>query len=91
MPLEPEIIHSDNLDGYRNKVEFTVGRMYAPPREGIDELWNPQAPICVGFNRGNLGKGISFVEKPDNIRVISPESIRVAHQFEELLSQCPQD
>ena len=41
MPLEPEIIHSDNLDGYRNKVEFTVGRMYAPPREGMDELWNP--------------------------------------------------
>ena len=61
MPLVPEIIHSDMLEGYRNKVEFTVGRQYAPPREGKDELWSP-GPICVGFNRGNLAKGISFVE-----------------------------
>ena len=89
MPLDPEIIHTDVLDGYRNKVEFTVGRMHAPAREGVDELWNPEGPICVGFNRGNLGKGISFVEKPDNIRVISAESIRVAKQFEEILQECP--
>ena len=25
MPLSDDIIHSDTLDGYRNKVEFTVG------------------------------------------------------------------
>lgn len=52
--------------------------MHAPPREGVDELWNAKAPVCVGFNRGNLGKGISFVEKPDNIKVNSAESIMVA-------------
>lgn len=78
MPLDPEIIHTDVLDGYRNKVEFTVGRMYAPPREGHDELFNKEGPVCVGFNRGNLAKGIQFVEKPDAIRVNSAESLIVA-------------
>ena len=58
LPLDAEIIHTDTLDGYRNKVEFTVGRMFAPPREGIDELFNSEGPVCVGFNRGNLSKGI---------------------------------
>ena len=32
MPLDAEIIHTDVLDGYRNKVEFTVGRQYEPAR-----------------------------------------------------------
>lgn len=91
MPLSPEIIHTDNLDGYRNKVEFTVGRMYAPPRDDVDELWNNQAPVCVGFNRGNLAKGISFVEKPDNIKVNSVESIIVAKQFEEIVLESPSE
>ena len=91
MPLEPEIIHTDVLDGYRNKVEFTVGRMYAPPREGVDELWNTKAPICVGFNRGNLGKGISFVERPDNVRVISAQSVQVAKSFEQIVHECPEE
>ena len=78
LPLDAEIIHSDRLDGYRNKVEFTVGRMYAAPRAGVDELYNREGPVCVGFNRGNLAKGIQFVEKPDNIRVNSQDSLIVA-------------
>ena len=85
MPLDDEIIHTETLDGYRNKVEFTVGRMYAAPREGVDELYNPMGPVCVGFNRGNLAKGIQFVEKPDNIRVNSDESLFVAHEFEQIV------
>ena len=84
MPLEDEIIHSDMLEGYRNKVEFTVGRKYAPPREGKEELWGP-GEICVGFNRGNLAKGISFVESPENIKVNSAESLIVAKKFEKIV------
>jgi len=90
MPLNPEIIHADTLEGYRNKVEFTVGRVYAPPREGVEELWNTEAPICVGFNRCNLAKGIEFVEKPDNIKVNSVESVFVAKQFEEIVLESPE-
>ena len=41
MPLDPEIIHTEVLDGYRNKVEFTVGRMYSSPQEGSEALWDP--------------------------------------------------
>ena len=78
LPLDDDIIHVDNLDGYRNKVEFTVGRIYEPPREGVDELWNDEAPVCVGFNKGNLSKGISFIEKPDCIRLNSAEALLVA-------------
>ena len=64
MPLDPEIIHSETIDAYRNKVEFTVGRRYAPPAASASgQLWDPKAPICVGFNRGHLAKGILFVEE----------------------------
>ena len=83
LPLDPQIIAcEDKLEGYRNKVEFTVGRIYEPAREGHDELWNQEAPICVGFNRSNLTKGIEFVEQPDDIKVNSKESIIAAKQFE---------
>lgn len=78
LPLSGDIIHSERLDGYRNKVEFTVGRIYEPAREGVEELWNTEAPICVGFNRGNLVKGIEFVERPDSIKVNSQDSLIIA-------------
>ena len=84
--MSDEIIHSDALEGYRNKVEFTVGYQYAPPREGEDGLW-AKGPICVGFNRGNLAKGISFVEKPDSIKVNSAESLIVAKKFEKIVAE----
>jgi len=79
IPLEPEIIaNHDLIDGYRNKVEFTVGRGYSP-KDG------PAGEICVGFNRGNMSKGLIFVDKPDTIRVNSKESIQVAKQFESIV------
>ena len=90
MPLNPEIIHSEVIEGYRNKVEFSVGRIYEPPRQGVDELWNADAPICAGFNRVNLHKGIEFVEKPDNIRVNSAESLLLAKQFERIVVESPE-
>ena len=35
MPLSDDIIcNKDLIDGYRNKVEFSVGREYAPPVGG---------------------------------------------------------
>ena len=65
MPLEDEIIcYPEMIDGYRNKVEFSVGRPYAPPqddslnKDGQPLLFDENAPICVGFNRGNLSKGL---------------------------------
>jgi len=47
------------LLGYRNKVEFTIGRRYE------------NNEICVGFNKGNMNKGILYVDYPDNIKAIS--------------------
>lgn len=89
--LQPEIIHTDVLDGYRNKVEFTVGRGYAPPREGTEELWSPEGPINVGFNRGNLSKGISFVESGEAVRVNSANSLHVAKVFEQIVREGPKE
>jgi len=43
------------------------------------------AEIIVGFNRGNLAKGISFVDKPDEIRVNSNESLVACKRFEKIV------
>lgn len=40
----------------------------------------------MGFNIGNISKGILFVEEPDQIKVISQESIQVAKKFEAFVS-----
>ena len=40
-------------------MEFTIGRRYEDNE------------ICVGFNKGNMNKGIIFVDYPDNIKSIS--------------------
>jgi hypothetical protein len=45
------------------------------------------AEIIVGFNRGNLAKGISFVDKPDEIRVNSKESLVACKRFEKIVQQ----
>lgn len=60
-------------DQYRNKVEFTIGRRYQDNK------------ICVGFNTGNLSKGITFVDYPDGIKTNSVESVQVAKQIENLV------
>ncbi len=88
---DSEIIHTNVLNGYRNKVEFTVGRGYAPPRQGVDELWNAQAPINVGFNRSNLSKGISFGENGDKVKVNSSQSAYVAAIFQEIVRNGPKE
>jgi hypothetical protein len=54
------------INEYRNKVEFTIGRRYE------------DNAICVGFNKGVINRGIMYVDFPDNIKVISKESIMVA-------------
>lgn len=43
-----------------------------------EELWDKKAPIIVGFCQSNLSKGLCFVEKPDEIKVNSQESLLVA-------------
>jgi len=81
--LDPKVICCpESTDGYRNKVEFTVGRPYAGPDAEASE-----EEIIVGFNRGNLAKGISFVDKPDEIRVNSKESLVACKRFETIVQQ----
>jgi len=60
-------------DQYRNKVEFTIGRRYQ------------DNAICVGFNTGNLSKGITFVDYPDGIKTNSKESVEVAKIVERIV------
>ena len=67
-PLQKVIrCDEDYIPGYRNKVEFTIGRKYA----GLKN----KGPICVGFNKGNMSKGILYVDDPDKITVIPQRSI----------------
>lgn len=79
-PLEKVIeCDQDYILGYRNKVEFTIGRKFVG--------FGKEGPICVGFNQGNLAKGILYVDIPDNIKVISAESIQVAKELERIVVQ----
>ena len=79
-PLEKIIECDENVrEGYRNKVEFTVGRKFA----GIGE----EGPICVGFNKGNMAKGIMYVDEPDDIKVCSKESIIVAKIMKTIITK----
>ena len=58
LPLEEEVINNGaRIDGYRNKVEFTIGHKYNLEAEKIDG-------VCVGFNVGDSSKGINFVDDP---------------------------
>lgn len=80
-PLEKIIeCDPDYIPGYRNKVEFTIGRQFA----GLP-LSENKGPICVGFNQGNMSKGIMFVGKPDGVKVISQLSIKVAKIIEDIV------
>lgn len=66
---------ADYINEYRNKVEFTIGRRFEDNE------------ICVGFNKGNLNKGIIYVDYPDNIKVISEESILAAKTLETVIKE----
>lgn len=59
--------------------------MYAPSTDP-ERLWD-EGEICVGFNRGNSYKGINFVEKPDDIKVNSDESLIIAKIFEKIIKK----
>ena len=61
---------ADYIKGYRNKSEFTIGREFA----GIGKTGD----IVVGFNKGNLAKGIVYIDSPHNIQVVSDESKEAA-------------
>ena len=63
----------DKINEYRNKVEFTIGRRYEDNE------------ICIGFNKGNISKGIIYVDYPDNIKAISKESIMAAKILETIV------
>ena len=59
-----KVINCDEsyLPGYRNKVEFTIGREFA----GIGK----KGPLIVGFSQGNISKGIMFAGKAAKTSVI---------------------
>eukprot|EP00347_Sterkiella_histriomuscorum_P007969 403346871 len=63
----------DYINQYRNKVEFTIGRRFEDNE------------ICVGFNKGNMSKGIMYVDYPDNIKSISDSSVQVAKIVEKIV------
>ena len=73
---------TDKLQGYRNKVEFTIGRQYAGAGK--------EGPLTVGFSQGNLTKGIMFTGLADNITVISKESLYVAKKVEQVVQEINQ-
>ena len=66
------------MTGYRNKVEFTIGRSFTGSVE-------KQGPIIVGFSHGNLSKGIMYTGSAANICVISEESRYVAKELEKII------
>jgi tRNA (uracil-5-)-methyltransferase len=66
--------------GYRNKVEFTIGRRQYLKDGGENE-------ICVGFTMGNLAKGIQSVDRPDDIKVIPKGSLEAAKIMENLVKE----
>jgi tRNA/tmRNA/rRNA uracil-C5-methylase (TrmA/RlmC/RlmD family) len=71
------VIESDAhyVNEYRNKVEFTIGRRYEDNE------------ICVGFNKGNINKGIIFVDYPDKIKVISNMALWAAKTLEKVVKE----
>ena len=77
-PLE-KVIECDRelLVGYRNKVEFTIGRVF----KSVEE----KGPLAVGFNQGSLSKGIMYVGRPDNAIIISEESKQAAKLIEAIV------
>ena len=60
-------------------MEFTIGRKYA----GLKN----KGPICIGFNKGNMSKGILYVDDPDKIIVIPQRSINIAKVFEQIIQK----
>lgn len=73
----------ENIEGYRNKVEFTIGRRFGGFKDDTDE--EVLGKVCIGFNIGNLAKGIIFTEPPEDVKVISKESLIVRDMAQKLI------
>lgn len=41
--------------------------------------------VCIGFNIGNLAKGIIYTESPEGVKVISKESLIVRNKAQKLI------
>lgn len=86
LQVDDEVIATpDQIDGYRNKVEFTVGRKYAGNSADAEISEQKLGQICIGFNRGNLSKGITFVDEPDEIRVNPKQSVVACKRMEKIV------
>ena len=65
---------ADYIPGYRNKVEFTIGREYA----GVGKV----GPLIVGFSQGNVSKGIMYTGRAGDTVILSAEARAVAASVE---------
>ena len=74
---------AENIQGYRNKVEFTIGRKFGGFKDDTDE--EVLGKVCIGFNIGNLSKGIIYTESPEDVKVISKESLIVRDKAQKLI------
>lgn len=69
----------DYIPGYRNKVEFTIGREF--------KSINEKGPLIVGFNQGSVSKGIMYTGRASDAVIISQESKDVATRVEGIVSK----
>jgi len=61
--------------GYRNKIEFTIGRNYDDNQ------------LCVGFLKGNANKGLLYVDYPKDLPHISDYAADCAEKLQTLLRE----
>jgi tRNA (uracil-5-)-methyltransferase len=59
---------------YRNKAEFTIGASY-----------DFKGMARVGFNKGNMAKGVVFVETAEDCPIVSKVSLELARILEEYI------
>jgi len=64
----------DYIQGYRNKVEFTIGREYA----GIGKT----GPLIIGFSQGNISKGVIYTGRAGDTVILSAEARAAASTVE---------
>ena len=69
----------DHMQGYRNKIEFTIGRNYEDNQ------------LCVGFLKANATQGLFFVDYPKDLPHISKESVECAEKLQQIIRKLEED
>ena len=61
-------------EGYRNKVEFSIGHKFGDPK------------LTVGFQKGEMKRGIFFVDSPEGMPNTSSQALKCASIAEEIVN-----